>query len=120
MPTLPSKRRVEFSIDRFQAMLARMPVAEAKKTIAALREPDDLLFVMDVVEFTPSGQPYLTNRIAANFDTYAIYWSHEDQDALADWIESESATYYRAEAIAGLYAMVSEVEERSLQMLQAA
>lgn len=120
MPMLPSGRRVEFSLDRFHALLARMPLAEAKKTVSALREPNDLLFVMDVVEFTPSGEPYFSNRIAANFETYAIYWTLDDQDALAAWIESDSATYYRTEAIANIHGMVAEVEERSIPMLQAA
>ncbi len=120
MPVLPSGRRVEFSLDRFHALLSRMPLAEAKKTVSALKEPNDLLFVMDVVEFTPSGEPYFSNRIAANFETYAIYWTFDDQDALVAWIESESATYYRVEAIANIHGMVAEVEERAIPMLQAA
>jgi hypothetical protein len=117
---LPSGRRVEFSLDRFQALLSRMPLTEAKRTVSGLRDPNDLLFVMDVVEFTPSGEPYFSNRIAANFDTYAIYWTHDDQDALAAWLESDSATYFRAEAIANIHGMVAQVEERSFRLLQAA
>lgn len=120
MPTLPSGRRVEFSIDRFRAMLSRMPVLEARQTVAALREPNDLLYVMDVVDFTPDGQPYFANRIAADFASYAIDWSHEDQEALAAWIESASATFHRAEAIAGLRGMVAEVADRAESLLQAA
>lgn len=120
MPMLPSGRRVEFSLDRFHALLARMPLAEAKKTVAALREPNDLLYVMDVVEFSPAGNPFFANKIAANFETYAITWSHEDQDALGAWIESDSATYFRAEAIANIHGTVAQVEERSFSLLQAA
>jgi hypothetical protein len=97
-----------------------MPLAEAKKTVSALKEPNDLLFVMDVVEFTPMGEPYFCNRIAAHFETYALYWSFDDQDALVAWIESDSATFYRAEAIANIHGMVAEVAERAIPMLQAA
>jgi hypothetical protein len=121
MPTLPSGRRVEFSLDRFHALLARMTMPEAKKTIAGLKEPNDLLYVMDVVFIdSTTGQPYFANRLAANFETYAITWTHEDQDALVAWIESDSATYYRAEAIANIHGMVAEIEERALPLLQMA
>jgi hypothetical protein len=120
MPMLPSGRRVEFSIDRFRALLSRMPVTDAKKTVSALREPNDLLYVMDVVEFTPAGHPFLANKIAADFESYAITWSVDDQDALAAWIESDSATYYRAEAVANLHGMVAEVEEGAVPLLQPA
>ncbi len=121
MPVLPSGRRIEFSLDRFHAMLARMTVADAKNTIAGLREPNDLLFVMDVVDFDPiTSQPMFANKIAAYFETYAIHWDYEDQEALATWIESESATYYRAEAIANIHGMVAEVSESCFPRLQAA
>lgn len=121
MPILPSGRRVEFSLDRFHALLARMTLPEAKKTVASLQEPNDLLFVMDVVFIDSiTGTPYFANRIAADFESYAINWSHEDQDALAAWIGSDSATYYRAEAIAQINGMVAEVEERAVPILLAA
>jgi hypothetical protein len=121
MPMLPSGRRVEYSLDRFHAMLARMTVPEAKKTIAGLRDPNDLLYVMDVVFFdSTNGQAYFANRVAADFESYAISWDHEDQEALGAWIESDSATYYRAEAIANIHGMVAEIEEQSFPMLQVA
>jgi hypothetical protein len=120
MPVLPSGRRVEFSLDRFHALLSRMTVAEARKTTAALREPNDLLLVMEVVYFDEAGNPFFANTIAANFESYVLDWPLEDQDALAAWFESESATYYRAEAIAQIHGMVAEVAERNISLLQAA
>ncbi len=121
MPMLPSGRRVEYSLDRFHAMLSRMTLPEAKKTIAGLRDPNDLLYVMDVVFFDSiNGQPFFANRVASDFESYAIAWDHEDQEALAAWIESDSATYYRAEAIANIQGMVAEIEEQAFPLLQVA
>lgn len=120
MPILPSGRRIEFSIDRFHAMLARMPAADAKHIVNALQEPNDLLYVMDLVEFSPIGKPFLANKIAADFQSYAIAWSHDDQDALASWITSDSASKYRSEAIATLRSMVAQFAECNIQSLQAA
>lgn len=121
MPMLPSGRRVEFSLDRFHAMLARMTLPEAKRVIAGLKEPNDLLYVMDVVYFdATNGQPYFANRLAYDFESYAINWSWDDQEALAAWIESDSASYYRAEAIANIHGMVAEIEEQAIPLLQVA
>ena len=53
MPILPSGRRIEYSLDRFHALLARMPLPDAQRTVTALKEPNDLLYVLDVVEFEP-------------------------------------------------------------------
>ena len=120
MPVLPSGRRIEYSLDRFHALLARMPVADAQRTAAALKEANDLLYVLDVVEFDAHGEPYFANVMADQFELYATQWSHEDQDALVAWIESETATYYRNVAIREIHDMVSEVVERSRTLLQAA
>lgn len=110
MPVLPSGRRVEYSLDRFHAMLRRMDPAEAQKLVAALQEPNDLLLVADVVEFSPhTGTAYFSGHIAADFESYVAGWTFEDQDALAAWIESETATFHRGEAIAAIHAMVREM-----------
>ena len=110
MPVLPSGRRVDFSLDRFQAMLGRMPVAEAEHTIANLNSPDDLLFVTDVVLYRDdSGEAFFSGLLAADFAAYAGEWSFQDQDFLADWLESSSARYHRAEAIDSIRDMVAEV-----------
>jgi hypothetical protein len=110
MPVLPSGRRVEFSLDRFQAMLGRMPVVEAEQTIAKLHGPDDLLFVADVVLYhNDSGQAFFSGHLATDFEAYAAEWSLQDQDALAEWLQSDDALYYRAEAIDQIRDMVAEV-----------
>lgn len=49
MPTLPSGRRVEFSLDRFHAFSCRLPASRARALAASLVEADDLLWVMDAV-----------------------------------------------------------------------
>jgi len=124
MPVLPSGRRVEFSLDRFQAMLSRMPVAEAEHTVANLHSPDELLFVADVVMYhDDSGQAFFCGHMAADFEAYAADWSLADQDALAKWIDSDDARYYRAEAIDSIRGMVAEVIDRETRfepMLEAA
>lgn len=121
MPMLPSGRRVEYSLDRFHAMLSRMTLPEAKKTTACLQKPNDLLYVMDVVFVdSTNGRPFFADRVAADFESYVSTWSFEDQDALVAWIESDSATYYRAEAIANIHGMVAEIEERAFPLLQVA
>jgi len=124
MPVLPSGRRVDFSLDRFHALLGQMDPAEAQRTVAALHSPDDLLFVMDVVQYhADSGKPFFSGHIAAEFATYVLEWSLADQDALADWIESPAARFGRAEAIdsirGDLPEPVASVAQRSA-LLQAA
>ena len=124
MPILPSGRRIDFSLDRFEAMLSRMPVAEAEKTVATLGNPDDLLFVTDVVLYRDdSGEPFFSGYLATDFESYVGDWSQTDQDALAKWIESDNARYYRAEAIDAIRQVVAEVVDRESgyqPMLQAA
>jgi hypothetical protein len=126
MPVLPSGRRVEFSIDRFRAMLNRMSLTEAESTVSMLKTPDELLYVTDVVLYQDdSGEPFFSGHLATEFEAYAIEWNHTDQDALAEWLESPSARHYRAEAIEELRNMVNEVAHPSgaverMQNLQAA
>jgi hypothetical protein len=120
MPVLPSGRRIEYSLDRFHALLARMPLADAQRTVAALKEPNDLLYVLDVVAFDRNGEPYFANAMAHEFEVYALTWPAEDQDALAAWVESETARYYRSVAIREIHDMVSEVAECARKLPQAA
>ncbi len=113
MPVLPSGRRIEFSLDRFHALLGRMELAEAQKTVAALHGPDDLLYVMDVVQYhADSGKPFFSGQIAADFESYVSDWNFADQDALAEWIESSSARFYRAEAIDSIRDLVVELAQQ--------
>jgi hypothetical protein len=124
MPVLPSGRRIDFSVDRFHALLAQKSLAEAQQIASSLQDANDLLYVMDVVQFHPNtGKPYFSGHLAANFESYADDWSTDDQDALAAWIESETARYYRLEAIDAIRGMVAEVADRqslTQSLLQAA
>lgn len=124
MPVLPSGRRVDFSVDRFKAMLAQKTLPEAQRITSCLQEANDLLYVMDLVEYrADNGKPYLAGHVAADFESYAIGWSAADQNALAAWIESDKARYYRLEAIEEIRGMVAEVVDRqalTLPLLQAA
>ncbi|HLA35048.1 MAG TPA: hypothetical protein VJ001_09315 [Rhodocyclaceae bacterium] len=110
MPILPSGRRIEFSLDRFYALLGQMESQKALNVVGALQEPDDLLLVLDAVHFgMDSGSPYFANYIAADWESYAAEWNVEDKDALRAWFASSSARFYRAEAITGIKTLVNEM-----------
>ena len=72
MPTLPSGRRIEFSLDRFHALLGRMERRQARVIAGNLGNADDLLFVMDAVHFSlQDGTPYFAGYVAADCATVA-------------------------------------------------
>lgn len=107
MPILPSGRRVEFSLDRFHAMLDQMPPQQASALAEALDCADDLLFVMDAVHFRLDDRsPYFASYVAANWRQYAADWSAADRQALAAWFGSEAATEARADAISYIHAIL--------------
>lgn len=100
MPTLPSGRRVEFSLDRFHALLGGMDRRQASAIAMHLSDPDDLLFVLDAVHFSlKEGTPYFAGYVAADWATYAADWSAADRQALQAWFVSSEACGARAEAI---------------------
>lgn len=100
MPVLPSGRRVEFSLDRFHALLRRVGRHEARRITENLQFPDDLLFVLDAVHFRLSdGRPYFADYVAAHWQPYAAEWSNADREALRAWLTSDSARLVRDEAI---------------------
>lgn len=100
MPVLPSGRRVEFSLDRFHALLDQIGDQRAKEIAATLHNPDDLLFVLDAVHFSlADGTPYFADYVAADWATYAADWSSADRRALQTWLASDTARASRAEAI---------------------
>jgi hypothetical protein len=100
MPILPSGRRVEFSLDRFHAMLDGLPAQQATAIANALNSADDLLFVMDAVHFrSDDGFPYFASYVAAAWRHYAADWTTADRQALDAWFGSEGAMEARAEAI---------------------
>jgi hypothetical protein len=100
MPTLPSGRRVEFSLDRFHCFLERMAPDAVRATVADLKGPDDLLLVLDAVHFRQDdGQPYFADYVAADWSTYAADWNTADRQALQAWLFSPAARQIRAEAV---------------------
>lgn len=100
MLTLPSGRRVGFSLDRFHALLAQMDSRRAKEIVASLDDPDDLLFVLDAVHFSlEDGSPYFADYVASDWTAYAADWSTADRRALHAWLQSDEARTSRAAAI---------------------
>ena len=107
MPVLPSGRRVEFSLDRFHALLQQIGRGEAMKITENLQHPDDLLFVLDAVHFSQNdGRPYFADYAANNWQPYAADWPNDDREALRTWLASESARLTSAEAIDYIKALV--------------
>jgi len=107
MPVLPSGRRIEFSLDRFHALLGQMDGRQAAEIVETLRDPDDLLFVLDAVHFgREDDAPFFADYMAANWKSYAAEWSAADRDALAAWLASDDARYRRAEAIEYIKALL--------------
>jgi hypothetical protein len=100
MPTLPSGRRVEFSLDRFHVYLDRVGPQAAQALVCRLEEADDLLFVMDAVHFgLADGQPFFADYVAADWASRAADWSTADRQFLQAWLFSPPAREARAEAI---------------------
>jgi hypothetical protein len=121
MPVLPSGRRVDFSVDRFHALLGQMELERAFVIAEALQDPDDLLFVMDAVHYCQeSGQPYFADYVAADWESRASDWSQADQDALRIWLAGDAARFHRAEAISNIKLLLLELAmEQTSQPLAA-
>lgn len=115
MPVLPSGRRVEFSLDRFHALLGQMGNHQAKRIAETLRNPDDLLFVLDAVHFSlEDGTPYFADYVAADWAPYAAEWSAADRQALEEWLASDEARCSRAEAVDYVKALLLDRKDRPL------
>lgn len=115
MPVLPSGRRVEFSLDRFHALLARMGSQKARGIAETLHNPDDLLFVLDAVHFSlEDGSPYFAEYVAADWPSYAADWHAADRQALGAWLASDEARFYRAEAIGYIKALLLDRKDSPL------
>ncbi len=100
MPVLPSGRRVEFSLDRFHALLGTLGKSEAANLVSVLCDPDDLLYILDAVHFSQSDQtPFFADYLAADWRAFAAEWSTADRESLQRWMVSPDARAYRAEAI---------------------
>lgn len=100
MPLLPSGRRIDFSLDRFHALLRRLEPAEARAVAATLDDPDDLLFVMDTVYFgREDGTAFFAGCMASDWASYAADWNAADRQALLAWFASSEARAGRTDAI---------------------
>lgn len=99
MPVLPSGRRVEFSLDRFSAMLKQMPVEEALPICDALQAPDDLMYVLDVVHFDNAGHADFAGYMLADWEKHADGWVEADRSALRTHLKSDFSHASRAEAL---------------------
>jgi hypothetical protein len=100
MPTLPSGRRIEFSLDRFHALLEHTDRHFALTVAENLNDPDDLLFVLDAVHFClETGKPYFAEYVAADWISYAADWSTADRKTLQAWLVSSEVRSAHAEAI---------------------
>lgn len=107
MPTLPSGRRIEFSLDRFHGLLQRVGPRQACALVDQLDEPDDLLFVLDAVHFgITDSEPYFAGYLASDWKARAADWSTADRQAMADWLVSKTAREGRAEAIEYIKAQI--------------
>jgi hypothetical protein len=112
MPVLPSGRRIEFSLDRFLAMLDRIEPEVVYQIVEALEQPEDLLPVTDVVGFDPSGTiPVFAGYVASDWERHAQDWSVEDCMALSFHLRSEISVGARAEAIATLKELVGRRDQ---------
>lgn len=121
MPVLPSGRRIEFSLDRFHALLGQMELDQAFVIADALQDPDDLLAVLDAVHFSQDGgKPYFAGYVAADWESRAGDWDATDREALRAWFASDSARFHRAEAIDGVRSLLLELESESVPQLQVA
>lgn len=121
MPVLPSGRRIEFSLDRFHALLGQMELDRAFIIADALRDPDDLFLVLDAVHFSvESGKPYFADYVAAAWESHAADWSLADREALRAWFASDSARFYRAEAIDSIKALLLEMTTDPLPQTETA
>lgn len=97
MPQLPSGRHVGVSYDRLLQWAESVSFGELSEVLLALQSPDDLLILLDVLEYAdpdnpPSaqdpaaGKPFLSPVRISELDTPTCPWPAEDQAALLDWL----------------------------------
>ncbi len=107
MPTLPSGRRIEFSLDRFTVLLEQLTPQAATDICAALIEPDDLMHVLDIVLFQPgNGEPYFAGFVLSQWPNLAAAWDENDREYFRRYLDTTGSQAARAEAIATLRATV--------------
>jgi hypothetical protein len=113
MPILPSGRRIEFSLDRFHAMLDQLDPASARALAESLNDPDDLLYVLDAVHFSlADGQAYFAGYFAADWESQAADWTTADRQALRAWLYSPAAYAGRVDAVRYIRTLLLESGDR--------
>lgn len=111
MPILPSGRRIELSPDRFMAHLVQIDLQAATEIYRALQEPDDLLFLLDVIYFsTADGTPLHANFVASDWEANAQDWNESDRERFKIWLFSDESRAVRAEAIRSIKRAMDSME----------
>lgn len=114
MPQLPSGRRIGLSADRvFERVLACDPETIAQIQ-AEVQDPNDLLPLVDLVEFIPQvgakepGVETPTGLVAADIGTERCNWPPADQDALSKWLGASQAQEWLEDRFDELEAALDE------------
>jgi hypothetical protein len=111
MPMLPSGRRVELSQDRFMAHLGQLDIEAAARIYHALQEPDDLLFLLDVICYSEGDcNPYLAGFVASDWEANAQDWPKDDRKSFSAWLFSDSVRQTRSDAISNIKQIMNELE----------
>lgn len=100
MPVLPSGRQIELAIDRFMAYMPSMDLASATQLFHSLQQPDDLLYITDVIYFDgQEAAPQFADFVAADWEAHSGDWSEADRTAFKAWLASTEASRGRAEML---------------------
>ena len=104
MPQLPSGTHVAFSVDRFRAVLESGDFSAHLALRVEVREPEDLLPVINVVLFRPwpdggdghdglaaLGEPYCADFMLADIETDKCPWPERDKHFIAEWLMTPRA-----------------------------
>jgi len=90
-------------------MLDQLSPQQVVDLTAAMDAPDDLLPVVDVVDFDVAGaEPRFAGYVAASWEQHAQDWPEADRAALRLHLRSEISQGARAEAIVALRGLVAE------------
>lgn len=118
MPQLPSGTHVALDAHRLLQKLEEKDFSLHMGLLMALREPMDLLPLVNVVLFRAPqegeatfqgiGVPYISDLMAYDVGTPKCPWPTEDQQAFQAWLESAPAQQWFAET----YAQVREIQKR--------
>lgn len=119
MPQLPSGTHVALNADRLLARLQENDFSLHMGLHMALREPMDLLPLVNVVLFREAregeesfhgiGVPYLSDLMAHDVGTPKCPWPDEDQQFFMAWLASAPAQQW----LASTFEEVRELQERA-------